>query len=90
MRKDCWDCFYRDAGLADEPCISCQDGAPTMWRGMTNSDKIRQMSDEELARWIMYDNPCGGISEEKCHHYSGVEACIRCFCDWLKEEAQDG
>ena len=56
----------------------------------TNADKIRAMSDEELAEWIWAD-ACPGIPTTSC----GVcpegqeKPCIECWLEWLKKEATD-
>lgn len=48
---------------------------------MTNADKIRAMTDEELAYWIMcpYDSP----------YCTGTDRCIECTLEWLKQPAED-
>lgn len=58
----------------------------------TNGDKLRAMSDEELAEWIetMADCRMCQIAEEHC---SGGETNSRASCmihwlDWLKQEAE--
>lgn len=47
----------------------------------TNADKIRAMTDEELAYWIMcpYDSP----------YCTGTDQCIECTLEWLKQPAED-
>lgn len=56
----------------------------------TNADRIRAMSDEELARWIATtaDDNCPDTAHERyCDN-----RCGECWLDWLKSsvEAQDG
>ena len=53
---------------------------------VTNGDRIRNMSDEELARYF------GDLS---CHKQASREVCIAherncefCWLDWLKQEAE--
>lgn len=53
----------------------------------TNSDRIRAMSDEEMAEWIYLtvgfrDCP---IREDRC-----FEDCENRWLDWLRQEATDG
>lgn len=52
---------------------------------MTNADKIRAMSDEELAENLTY------ISEVGCPYVARrcKERCIDCFFDWLQEPAEE-
>ena len=52
---------------------------------MTNADKIRQMSDEELAKLL--------CSLCRCTECKAVEYCYTehtGFVDWLKREAEGG
>ena len=53
---------------------------------MTNADRIRQMSDEELAR---------ELSDLGCHKQADREICLAherncewCWLDWLKQEGE--
>ena len=51
---------------------------------MTNADKIRAMTDEELAFVVMcQDGQCpDGLTCEEAN-------CFRCTLDWLKQEVSD-
>ena len=69
------------------------NGAPSCFEPMTNADKIRQMSDEELAKFIdsvsdsyykegytkEWDNPI----------MSDYPAGVPNWLDWLKQEVSD-
>lgn len=63
--------------VGDEPCES---------RTFTNADRIRLMSDEELASFLYHswDNSswCNGCCDEEC-------SCEPCWLDWLKQEVDD-
>lgn len=53
----------------------------------TNGDRIRSMSDEELAKFIpdwSYTNACK-LSEEA--YVDCNNECEKCVADWLKQEA---
>lgn len=56
----------------------------------TNADRIRNMSDEELAEYL----PCPhGVNWEKgnydtCTHPNGKEGCRKCMLNWLQSEAE--
>lgn len=70
--------------LSEEDC-SYHTRAPKQKR--TNADRIRAMTDEELAECIFSD-----LSECACppfHGYgegcAGYDSCISCWIDWLKE-----
>lgn len=68
-QRDCDDCHYCELEPAEEPCKSCNatDEGFTNWKKrehppMTNADRIRAMSDEELAEFLYqvgYDNGWG-------------------------------
>ncbi len=53
----------------------------------TNADRIRQMSDYELA--TLFGDACACLYDDAdvCEKYGG--ACDRCFLDWLKQEVSD-
>ena len=54
---------------------------------MTNGDKIRAMSDEELAKVLSDDcDLCIDRISGKEHHCHST--CLMCWLDWLKEEVQ--
>lgn len=51
---------------------------------ITNGDKIRRMSDEELAKFI------GSVEIKpymRCQHCEW-DSCVECCLDWLKQEAE--
>ena len=53
---------------------------------ITNADRIRSMTDEELAE--LFDNTCiENIGEVRCGSY---RRCYDCMLNWLKEEVKDG
>ena len=57
----------------------------------TNGDRIRAMSDEELAGWIWAD-ACPGFpttSFGSCPE-GQEKSCRECWLEWLKKEAKDG
>lgn len=50
---------------------------------MTNADKIRAMSDEELVNYV----PCPGIENDvSCGTWS---SCDECILNWLKDEVKE-
>ena len=54
---------------------------------MTNADKIRAMSDEELAECISSIPMCVGKDEDKNCEKDG---CKDCFFKWRQQTAQEG
>ena len=55
---------------------------------MTNADRIRQMTDEELAKMIEQDSICDMCSAY-CDAYQTPEDCVRNVIAWLKQEVSD-
>lgn len=55
---------------------------------MTNAQKIRSMTDEELARRIMHLNFCPPNIDE--YKECGKDAnCRQCWVDWLKQSYEE-
>ena len=53
----------------------------------TNADRIRSMTDEELAEFIEHSPypPNATCSEEGCK----FDTCVECWLDWLKQESEE-
>jgi len=52
---------------------------------MTNADRIRAMTDEELAFFFFHYGDCTII--EKPENCTSSKSCVDCWLDWLKQEA---
>ena len=56
---------------------------------MTNADKLRAMTDEEMANKFFGSCPQifggYGMTKEGCPDF---ESCEECWLDWLKQEAE--
>ena len=52
---------------------------------MTNADRIRQMSDEELAMLLHPTCPPRG----ECPLIGVIKDCYKCWLDWLKQVATE-
>ena len=49
---------------------------------MTNSDRIRSMTDEELAGWLATNDTCPSTEQERnCNN-----RCGECWLEWIKKE----
>ena len=54
---------------------------------ITNADRIRAMTDEEMARWIATtaDDNCPDTAHERyCDN-----RCVECWLDWLKAAVEE-
>jgi hypothetical protein len=71
-------------------CRFCGEEVKLVTNRLTNADRIRQMSDEELAEWlnIMQSNAWHrGIFNAETKHFPSTNAA---WLDWLKQEVEDG
>lgn len=107
--ETCAHSAWRDGKTAvTEVCLICtfgKDGQPTNWKEktMTNADRIRAMSDEELAEWISdmaygrtppWSEPferkfCDNCPTVHCTYENGKEDDFR-ECDFVDGECPHG
>ena len=66
----CKGCAYVYRGEHEAPCIKCAQNASDNYKRMTNADRIRAMSDEELAEWLT--NMCDFINPEDEEPYKSI------------------
>ena len=59
---------------------------PKERKPMTNADRIRAMTDDELTMWIMEMQSCPYERYQDCQHPN--YDCETCVKDWLKQEAE--
>lgn len=81
---DC-NCQHNNNSRDNEPCCRCNNTK-------TNADRIRNMSDEELACLIEKIKMCGGLIETERSSYE-CKGCKDGYCDdnvrqWLQSEAE--
>lgn len=88
MANWCESCLYEEYDGAEEPCINCvkpSKETPTEYfpkrppKPITNADRIRSMSDEQLAEWLC--DIAGWLPE--------YEGRMHPILEWLKEEATE-
>lgn len=96
----CEECQYigKCKEKSKEPnLIGCTSGIPVEKMGIrTNADRIRAMTNEELAEFLVkisfgaYQS-CMVIDED-CKHFpdvpQGDEMCKKCFKEWLESEVE--
>ena len=89
--RTCCTCKHKSKAMCQYPCIECfgwnkHEPNPLP---QTNADRIRNMTDEELALVIMcpYDNLPG---ECTCEEDDSRANCIKCCLEWLQAEVEEG
>ena len=88
--KNCENCgnFDRTNNKGTEACGECQTIEPTQWKPtMTNGDRIRAMTDEELAEYFndlaTVCNCC--VDNKNCTDPFDRPKCICGVLNWLKQ-----
>lgn len=76
---ECRNCI-QDYGL----CGDCYEGS--LYKGMNNANRIRNMSDEELAEFINTKTACDCCSAKPC---KSEEHCTVDILQWLKSEVKE-
>lgn len=57
---------------------------------VTNADRIRAMSDEELAKFIsIQSDDCLCSDNSKCDYHCGGDSCLKVLLDWLQQPAEE-
>ena len=83
-----YDSFFCTHFKSNIEMLGCDEGES---KAQTNADRIRNMTDEELAGYlhtIRYAWSCPvRVSGNKCHEHN--DNCNECWLEWLKEEATD-
>ena len=89
----CASCLHKN--VHPNVCSDCLGGThfkPRKPRNKTNADRIRAMTDADLARWIAL-HPClpnCPAQTEECFKSSKLESCAKRWLDWLKQETEEG
>lgn len=76
-------CQHNSNSRDNEPCCRCD-------RRMTNADRIKNMSDEELAESGLCPHMVNWKkgNYDTCVHPNDKDACKKCMLDWLQSEAE--
>lgn len=83
VRKDCADRTKQDDLRI---VINCSD---YLKRQMTNADRIRAMTDEELAEVFCYSGLCSFIQAKDAPFCEERGACDNCLVEWLQQPAEE-
>jgi len=82
---------YFDENLPLDCDLMVQYNPPKLKEPQTNADRIRSMTDEELAKWFGTRGHACPERWKACN--IGIvdheDDCIPCWLEWLKEEAKD-
>lgn len=86
---NCTDCRYQE-NMCKWPCDDCVKGDKWEERPLTNADKIRAMTDEELAKWFCDKVSCGCECLALCRNCGRDDkSCSQAWLNWLKQEATE-
>lgn len=78
--KNSCNCQHNSNSRDNEPCCRCDSR-------QTNADRIRNMSDEELADTLL--NSCLEVMHiGKCPYADNARTCKKCISEWLQSEAE--
>lgn len=73
-------CQHNSNSRDNDPCCRCDSRK-------TNADRIRSMSDEELAD-VLFDSCLEVMELEECTNTDNCVVCKRCVLEWLQSEAE--
>lgn len=85
---ECTKCLYNinskcEIGGWNIPKVGCPDGKA---KPMTNADRIRSMTDEEMA--VLLSNTEANFPPN-CQNGVSVKLCETAWLDWLRQEATE-
>lgn len=65
------------------------NGSAYVAKIVTNADRIRAMSDEELAEWLAKITDCGECKVSTSRCMVSEKSCACAWLDWLKQEVSE-
>lgn len=93
----CIGCKYEHFTSTSSYCQGCKRNAVDKYTRITNADRVRAMTNEELAEFLVKiafneNLPCMMIDED-CKKFPDVpeddKGCKDCFKEWLESEVDD-
>lgn len=78
--KTSCNCYHNNKPRDNEPCCRCDSRH-------TNADRIRNMSDEELAD-TLFDSCLEVMHIDECPYADNVGKCKKCILNWLQSEVE--
>lgn len=86
---DCSKCKHNYKMPGDEPRCNRMCDGESDFESITNADKIRSMSDEELASMLIeYVEPRDVYYCSDCEFFNTIEDAINHEIEWLQSEAE--
>ena len=76
----CKGCAYVSRGEHEVPCVKCAQNASDNYKRMTQADRIRSFSDEELAEFLIHVETLG-------YNDSSVSGKLE-MIEWLQSEVE--
>lgn len=87
----CSSCKYWDKEVDEYPCNTCVHNAVERFEPMTNFEKIKAMTLDELAKFIATLCECGGVDPQTDGYVEcGNDLCIQRIIKWLKSKVEHG
>jgi len=80
-------CSFQRCGYYEYPCDQCDDYSE--YKPRSNADRIRAMTDEELADKVVCYIRCEACEKEFHIECDPLKTCRGIWLDWLKQEAAD-
>ena len=84
LSGDCNVCINGKMPSYSATCVECGLTRKN-YKPVTNADRIRSMTDEELAQYMGDVQTWGGCPNHGARNCT--ENCADCWLDWLKQEA---
>lgn len=91
----CDKCKHTKKEPTEFPCLECEHNrAVDNFEPMTNADRIRNMTDEELAEFLTGDVltvvDCCDCDEPENEYGSCIGDCKKHYLKWLQAEVKEG
>lgn len=83
-------CKYENCSMESKECSGCKQNSVDKYKRMTQADRIRSMSDEELADFIRQLNECclAGAGMVDCSNNTDCIDCKGVVLEWLQSEVE--
>lgn len=96
--EGCGVCKHTNVDVKEYPCRECIHNVATIqdyYKPMTNADRIRNMTDEELAGFLEGFTVCDHCEYYKNERCAMENPCVHAFAEamafkWLQAEVEEG